>query len=46
MAVKDREICDLDKGLMETFTDSKVDHDECMAHGGDLCRFKFSSKKE
>ena len=46
MAVKDREICHLDKGLMETFTDSKVDHDECMAHGGDLCRFKFSSKKE
>ena len=46
MAVKDREICHLDKGLMETFTDSKVDHDECMAHGGDLCRFRFSSKKE
>lgn len=46
MAVKDLEICDLDKGLMETFTDSEVEHHECMVRGGDLCRFRFSPKKE
>ena len=46
MAVKDLEICHLDKGLMETFTDTKVEHHECMARGGDLCRFRFLPKKE
>ncbi|SEO62780.1 metalloregulator ArsR/SmtB family transcription factor [Nitrosovibrio sp. Nv6] len=46
MAVKDLEICHLDRGLMETFTDSKVEHHECMARGGDLCRFRFLPKKE
>ena len=46
MAVKDLEICHLDKGLMETFTDSKVEHHECMARGGELCRFRFLPKKE
>ncbi|SOD41988.1 helix-turn-helix transcriptional regulator [Nitrosovibrio sp. Nv4] len=46
MAVKDIEICHLDRGLMETFTDSKVEHHECMARGGDLCRFRFLPKKE
>jgi predicted ArsR family transcriptional regulator len=46
MAVKDLEICHLDRGLMETFTDSKVEHHECMARGGELCRFRFLPKKE
>jgi predicted ArsR family transcriptional regulator len=46
MAVKDLEICHLDKGLMETFTDSKVEHHECMARGGELCRFRFLPKEE
>ncbi|MBN9126229.1 MAG: HTH domain-containing protein [Nitrosospira sp.] len=45
MAIKDTEICHLDRGLMETFTDSKIEHDECMATGGNLCRFKFTPKK-
>jgi predicted ArsR family transcriptional regulator len=46
MAIKDTEICHLDRGLMETFTDSKIEHDECMATGGNLCRFKFTPKKD
>ena len=46
MAAKDLEICHLDMGLMETFTDSKVEHLECMATGGDMCRFKFKPKDE
>jgi predicted ArsR family transcriptional regulator len=46
MAVKDLDICHLDKGLMETFTDSKVEQHECMARGGQLCRFRFLPKKE
>lgn len=46
MAVKDLEICHLDMGLMETFTDSKVEHHECMARGGNVCRFRFTPKDE
>jgi predicted ArsR family transcriptional regulator len=46
MAKKDIEICYLDKGLMETFTDSKVEQNECMARGGNVCRFKLKSREE
>jgi predicted ArsR family transcriptional regulator len=46
MAKKDSEICHLDMGLMETFTDSTVEHDECMARGGNVCRFKLKSKED
>jgi predicted ArsR family transcriptional regulator len=46
MAKKDIEICHLDKGLMETFTDSKVEQNECMARGGNVCRFKLKSREE
>jgi len=46
MAVKDLEICHLDMGLMETFTDSKVEHLECMATGGNMCRFRLTPKEE
>jgi len=46
MAAKDTEICHLDRGLMETFTDSKMEQDECMARGGNVCRFRFTPKKE
>jgi predicted ArsR family transcriptional regulator len=46
MAKKDLEICHLDRGLMETFTDSKVEQNECMARGGNVCRFKLKSREE
>ncbi len=46
MAKKDLEICHLDRGLMETFTDSKVEHNECMARGGNVCRFKLKPNGE
>jgi predicted hydrocarbon binding protein len=45
MAKKDLEICHLDRGLMATFTDSKVEQHECMARGGNVCRFKLESKE-
>ncbi|SEL34808.1 helix-turn-helix transcriptional regulator [Nitrosovibrio tenuis] len=44
MAKKDLEICYLDRGLMETFTDSKVEQNECMVRGGNVCRFKLKPK--
>lgn len=45
MAKKDLEICHLDRGLMEAFTDSQVEQNECMARGGNVCRFKLKSRE-
>lgn len=44
LAIKNPEICQFDIALMSTFTDSKIDHQECMASGGNVCRFKFTPK--
>jgi len=45
LAVKNPEVCDFDLTLMSTFTDRKIDHQECMARGGNVCRFNFAPKK-
>lgn len=39
-------ICQFDLALLSAFTDSTVDHQECMAKGGHICRFKFNAKDE
>jgi predicted ArsR family transcriptional regulator len=44
LAMKNPEICQFDLALLATFTDSKVEHQECMARGGNVCRFKFTAK--
>ncbi len=44
LAIKNPEICQFDLALLSTFTDSEVDHQECMASGGNVCRFKFTPK--
>lgn len=41
LAVKNPQICRFDLALMATFTGSKVEHQECMAKSGHVCRFKF-----
>lgn len=43
LAMKNPEICQFDLALLSTFTDSVVSHEECMAKGGNVCRFKFES---
>ncbi len=45
LAVKNPEICHFDLEMMGAYTGSKVDHQECMARGGNVCRFKFSGKR-
>lgn len=45
LAMKNPDICHFDLAMMGTFTDSSVDLQECMARGGNVCRFKFSGKK-
>lgn len=44
LAIKNPEICQFDLAMMSTFTDSTIDHQECMASGGNVCRFKFTPK--
>lgn len=44
LAIKNPEICQFDLALMSAFTDSNIDHQVCMANGGNVCRFKFTPK--
>jgi predicted ArsR family transcriptional regulator len=46
LALKDPEVCQFDLALLSAFTDSRVDHQECMAKGGHVCRFKFRPKAD
>jgi predicted ArsR family transcriptional regulator len=45
LAIKNPEICRFDLALMGAFTDSNVEHQECMARSGNVCRFKFTPKR-
>ena len=45
LAQANPEVCQFDLALLSTFTDSKVEHAECMAKGGNVCRFKFVARK-
>lgn len=44
LALTNPSICQFDLALLAAFTDSAVDHQECMAKGGNICRFKFGGK--
>ena len=44
LALSNPNICHFDLALLSEFTDSTVDHQECMAKGGNICRFKFTAK--
>lgn len=44
LAIKNPEVCQFDLAMMSAFTDSNIDHQECMASGGNVCRFKFKAK--
>jgi predicted ArsR family transcriptional regulator len=44
LALKNPDVCQFDLALLSTFTDSKVEHVECMARGGNSCRFKFVAR--
>jgi predicted ArsR family transcriptional regulator len=45
LAMDDPDICRFDLALLSAFTDSDVDHQECMVKGGNLCRFKFTPRR-
>jgi predicted ArsR family transcriptional regulator len=41
LAEKFPDVCRFDLGLIGAFTDSTVEHQECMVRGGRMCRFKL-----
>jgi predicted ArsR family transcriptional regulator len=41
LARKDPEVCHFDLALLSTFSDSRVEHQECMVRGGQVCKFRF-----
>lgn len=45
LAMKDPEVCQFDLALLSGFSDSKVELTECMARGGHVCRFRFTTRK-
>lgn len=44
LAMQDPEICEFDLALMSTFAEVDIDHQECMAKGGNVCRFRLAPK--
>lgn len=44
LALTNPNICQFDLALLSAFTGGKIDHQECMAKGDNICRFKFSAK--
>lgn len=45
LAMKSPEICHFDLALLSGYTGSKVEHHECMARGGSVCRFRFVARR-
>jgi predicted ArsR family transcriptional regulator len=43
LAMRNPEVCQFDLSLLSGLTGSKVELDECMARGGHVCRFRFTS---
>ena len=44
LAQKHEEICEFDKTLMSSLLNKDIEHVECMAKGGAVCRFKIINK--
>ena len=44
LAQKHEELCEFDRTLMSSLLDKDIDHVECMAKGGAVCRFKIINK--
>jgi predicted ArsR family transcriptional regulator len=44
LAQKHEEICEFDRTLMSSLLDKDIEHVECMAKGGVICRFKIIKK--
>src|SRR5690606_7398666 len=45
LAMKNPQICQFDLSLLSGLTGSRVDLTECMARGGNVCRFRFTPRQ-
>ena len=45
LAMRNPDVCQFDLALLAGYTGSKVTLDECMAHGGHVCRFRFTPRR-
>lgn len=46
LAMQNPEVCKFDLALLAAFTNSDVVHEECMAKGSNICRFRFHARKD
>lgn len=46
LAAQNPQICQFDLALLETFTGSKIEHQQCMAKHDHVCRFRFVKAAE
>jgi predicted ArsR family transcriptional regulator len=44
LAQKHEEICEFDRTFMSSLLDKAIEHEECLAKGGAVCRFKIVNK--
>ncbi|MGE5621823.1 MAG: helix-turn-helix transcriptional regulator [Bacillota bacterium] len=44
LATRNPDVCQFDLALMSAFTGREVDHQECMAKNGNVCRFRLYAK--
>jgi predicted ArsR family transcriptional regulator len=45
LAKERKEVCEFDLALLEGLTGAGVEHQECIARGGNACRFRFKRKR-
>jgi len=45
LAIKHPEVCEFDLALMSAFTGKAIEHQECMAKNGHVCRFRVTPNK-
>lgn len=45
LAQKHEEVCEFDRVLISSLLETDIDHFECMAKGGAVCRFKIINRK-
>jgi len=46
LAAAHPEVCEFDLGFMSKFANAEISHEECMARGAHVCRFRFHNKPQ
>lgn len=46
LALRNPDVCEFDLALLSSFTESEVEHQECMAKNGNVCRFRLREREQ